>query len=120
MSIKSIIHNKILVPTLRVARSYLGPEQMLMSTYLRRLALESSAKFVWENMPTAVFFSTREKLWDFCLDQSLQKVERANDFYLEFGVFNGESIRYMAQKLTQIQFHGFDSFLGLEEHWGGG
>jgi Macrocin-O-methyltransferase (TylF) len=40
--------------------------------------------------------------------------------YLEFGVFEGASIRYWASKLhhPDTRLHGFDSFEGLPETWG--
>jgi len=39
--------------------------------------------------------------------------------YLEFGVFEGESIRYWADNNSQASttFHGFDTFTGLPEKW---
>ena len=42
--------------------------------------------------------------------------------FLEFGVFQGTSIRYMANKFVDRTIHGFDSFEGLPEKWerGGG
>jgi len=39
--------------------------------------------------------------------------------YLEFGVFTGGTIRYMARRIGQRTIHGFDSFEGLPEAWSG-
>ena len=41
--------------------------------------------------------------------------------YLEFGVFEGYSIRYFSERLTHpnSKFVGFDSFEGLPERWEG-
>lgn len=36
---------------------------------------------------------------------------------LEFGVWNGRSINYMAEVRPDALFHGFDSFEGLPEPW---
>ncbi|WP_420393263.1 class I SAM-dependent methyltransferase [Acuticoccus sp.] len=36
---------------------------------------------------------------------------------LEFGVFQGKSITWFANKRPDLHFHGFDSFEGLPEHW---
>lgn len=42
--------------------------------------------------------------------------------YLEFGVYQGESMRYWSDLLKNPAsvLHGFDSFEGLPEHWGDG
>ena len=37
--------------------------------------------------------------------------------YLEFGVYEGKSINYLANLNKKITFHGFDSFKGLPEKW---
>ena len=38
---------------------------------------------------------------------------------LEFGVFEGTSINYFANKLPGHKIYGFDSFKGLKEDWNG-
>jgi hypothetical protein len=38
-------------------------------------------------------------------------------YYLEFGVFKGNSINYLSKFVDKI--YGFDSFTGLEENWTG-
>jgi hypothetical protein len=44
----------------------------------------------------------------------------AEVLYLEFGVYQGESMRYWSSLLKNSRsiLHGFDSFEGLPEHWG--
>ena len=38
--------------------------------------------------------------------------------YLEFGVYKGETINFIARHINGAKVHGFDSFQGLPEHWG--
>ena len=49
------------------------------------------------------------------LDLALKEVT-VNGLYMEFGVFQGETINYIA-KNTQAKVYGFDSFDGLPEFW---
>ena len=37
--------------------------------------------------------------------------------YLEFGVFKGDSINYIANAISPRLIYGFDSFIGLPEEW---
>jgi predicted O-methyltransferase YrrM len=39
--------------------------------------------------------------------------------FLEFGVYQGESLNYIAKRLDNFRSYGFDSFYGLEEDWTG-
>jgi len=50
-------------------------------------------------------------------DTLIERIRDAKVLYLEFGVWEGASIRYFAERLTHpgARFHGFDSFEGLPE-----
>ena len=52
-------------------------------------------------------------------DQVIEILRDQPILYLEFGVWQGRSIRYWSERLSnpQSQFHGFDSFEGLPESW---
>ena len=66
-------------------------------------------------MREAVYFRSREDLWDF----ALSKIE-FDGLIAEFGVFKGYSINYFARKLgSDAKIYGFDSFEGLQEDWKG-
>jgi hypothetical protein len=53
-------------------------------------------------------------------DLIASEVGDAQALYLEFGVYQGESIRYWSKLLknSESMLHGFDSFEGLPERWG--
>lgn len=51
------------------------------------------------------------------LNQSIAEVS-VDGLYLEFGVFMGGTINHIAQQVDKT-IHGFDSFEGLPEKWGG-
>lgn len=80
------------------------------------LYLIKTAKFFSrENIP---LFSTRYKMFDHIIENF--KLDGQNIAYLEFGVWQGESIKYWASKNGNDQsvFFGFDTFEGLPESYG--
>jgi predicted O-methyltransferase YrrM len=80
---------------------------------LERRAVADSADYIAAAMPQALAISSREGLWDF----AIQHVD-PQGLWLEFGVFKGYSINYLARSAPGKVF-GFDSFQGLEEDWKG-
>jgi hypothetical protein len=80
------------------------------------LSYKSCAEFVNEHVEHASIFPKEQilKYRDFCLHKASD-----DGLFLEFGVFNGNSINYFATKRPQITFHGFDSFQGLPDNWAG-
>jgi hypothetical protein len=57
-------------------------------------------------------FKTRQQIWHHCMSQM-----QTGDCALEFGVWYGTSINWMANTRPDNVFHGFDSFEGLPEDW---
>lgn len=81
---------------------------------LNNIAMQESAEYFKEFEHKIMLFHKREDLWDY----SLQKIKK-DGVFLEFGVWYGRSINYMARKLKNRKFFGFDSFEGLQEDWFG-
>jgi hypothetical protein len=77
-------------------------------------ALQRSVDYVESAMPDALGFETQRELINF----SLQSVG-IEGHYLEFGVFTGGTIRYIAKRIGKRIIHGFDSFEGFAEVWSG-
>jgi hypothetical protein len=105
-------------PTVRAIRS------SLLLDEIGRQAIESSAKYVLERMNSVVLFQNPQDLWRHAFAQ-----EQITGLYLEFGVYQGNSINYFANllnekainddRLQDCLIHGFDSFEGLQEDWVG-
>lgn len=77
---------------------------------LARRATEQSAEYIERRMTGVPSFKRRFDLMKHALSIA------GHGLYLEFGVEDGESIRFIAAHvLTEV--HGFDSFLGLPEPW---
>ena len=51
------------------------------------------------------------------LEKALNQVKTQGS-YLEFGVYKGDSINFIAEKIGEQAIYGFDSFEGLPENWG--
>jgi len=79
-----------------------------------RRALTASVDYIDLHMPEAIGFDSQKELIDFALEQV-----SARGHYLEFGVFSGGTIRYIARRTRTAVIHGFDSFEGLPESWSG-
>lgn len=61
---------------------------------------------------------SREALWDMCIANYANADSKLT--YVEFGVYEGYSIKYFSSRNRNIdsQFFGLDSFEGLPENWG--
>jgi hypothetical protein len=77
-------------------------------------ALQRSVDYIDRAMPEALAFDTQREL----IEYSLQSIA-TEGFYLEFGVFTGGTIRFIARHIGTKAVHGFDSFKGLPEKWSG-
>jgi hypothetical protein len=79
-----------------------------------RRALESTVDYVETNLPDALGFDTQKEVLAYAMGEV-----RVPGHYLEFGVFTGGTMRYLAGLKRNQRFDGFDSFEGLPEAWGG-
>jgi hypothetical protein len=75
-------------------------------------AAQEGVEFLEEYLLHARCFKNRFELLDFALSQ----VEVKDGLFLEFGVFKGETIEYIANRV-EAKVYGFDSFKGLPENW---
>lgn len=82
-------------------------------TQLKKEAAESTVEFIKTVCPRAVGYRSPRQL----LDLALKKACIDDGLYLEFGVFKGDSIRYLGKNLPDKIIYGFDSFEGLPEAW---
>ena len=81
----------------------------------RRIAMEDTARFVDENMP-----SLQESQDKFDLFQISLAAARVKGLYCEFGVGDGTTVNYISKRVPHQTVHGFDSFEGLPESWRSG
>ena len=79
---------------------------------LRREASQTTVEFIKANCARAISFNSQMGLMKF----ALQKVS-VEGAYMEFGVFKGGSINFIARTIDPKIIQGFDSFEGLPEDW---
>lgn len=77
-------------------------------------ALQRTVDYIETAMPDALGLDSQRDL----IEHALAAVT-IDGHYLEFGVFTGGTIRFMARRVGSRTIHGFDSFEGLPEAWAG-
>ncbi len=77
-------------------------------------ALQRSVDYIESALPDALGFDSQRELIEFSLHATA-----VEGHYLEFGVFTGGTIRFIARHIGRRTIHGFDSFEGLPEAWSG-
>jgi hypothetical protein len=78
-------------------------------------AAEDSADYIEQNLGAAMLFHDKKSTRSYAMrNRSLPHA-----LHLEFGVFKAESINHMSGLDPEAEFHGFDSFEGLQEDWAG-
>ena len=81
---------------------------------MERRALGETADYIQAHMPQAIGYYSGKKV----LGHALRLVPPTGHL-LEFGVYQGGSINFIARHNPNRTVHGFDSFQGLPEDWGG-
>lgn len=79
---------------------------------MHNIASMETAKFILANIPLELNFENRLSL----LEEAFNHIPKEG-LVLEFGVYKGESINYIADHLKDRKIYGFDSFEGLSEPW---
>ena len=77
-------------------------------------ALQRTVDYIERAMPDALGLESQRELIEHSL--SAASIE---GHYLEFGVFTGGTIRFIARHIGDRVVHGFDSFEGLPHEWSG-
>lgn len=76
-------------------------------------ARDSSARYAADNMAHATRFTSREAM----LSDAVKRVANIEGCICEFGVFNGHTLKLLANAAQERNVHGFDSFEGLPANW---
>jgi hypothetical protein len=101
-------------PVISLLKKYLP---RLRPEFLERNLHHSLLNHEFRHLFKAERIEKREAVWD----RAIERVGKDQPILvLEFGVWEGYSLRYFAERFThpQSRLYGFDSFEGLPEDWG--
>lgn len=91
--------------------------RLLPTDFYERFVAAAALRHQFARVLTTPKLPSREALWDSCIQRLAPETPI---HYLEFGVWEGYSIKYFADRFTSpdSRFVGFDSFEGLPTRWG--
>jgi len=110
---------KLLIKIFRVFFGGLGNSiktQTIKSKLHENLAEETFQNFK-NPIKNSVLYNDKQKTREYAIKTALENDLNKKYFYLEFGVFKGESTNFFSQHVEK--FYAFDSFEGLKEDWVG-
>jgi len=113
IEIKKYIKEKVL----NLMKFILDENAKNIERELQRIALRETAEFILKekNLSKASIFNNKFELLSYCIQNI-----KVDGLILEFGVYKGETINFIASKLRDKVIYGFDSFEGLPEDWRSG
>ena len=95
---------------------------MINNVFLRykKEELNSSYNYFKKYFKSTIFLS-KKKIREHAISLAIESENNkaSADYYLEFGVFKGESINLFSKFLKKKIIYGFDTFYGLTEPWKG-
>lgn len=83
---------------------------------LHQAAHRDAAAYAYAYFADAAYFQSKKELYNYLFPLLSAKAGAC----LEFGVYKAATLNYFAKNLPNRPWHGFDSFEGLPEVWGGG
>ena len=111
--LKELNKMESLISGQRMKRS---PARSLQNILWERATLQS-ADFVEKYIDSSLVFENKKQIHRYLV--SIIKENENDGCCIEFGVASGLSIRYFSESLSNLNFYGFDSFIGLKEDWAG-
>jgi Methyltransferase domain len=82
---------------------------------MMRKAIQETVEYLSARAPTAVGLDTAKDV----LRRALKAAEKVPGAYVEFGVYKGSTVNFIAGLCPGKTIWGFDSFEGLPEEWSG-
>lgn len=113
--IKNSVRNRFDDVILAILKRHLARQKIknnfLQKTIVSLVRKDDEMKIFKES--GARYFDSRKDIREFCA--SVARKHKNTDMWLEFGVYQGDSLRLFAQCAQGVSVVGFDSFQGLPE-----
>ena len=110
------IETKILIHTKEIIKKFIHTfiyRDINLRYQLKKIASAETAQYIKSNMRGIQSVNSRFKVHDI----AIKNITILNGEILEFGVFSGGTINYLAKKMPKNKIYGFDSFEGLPDNW---
>tara|TARA_B110000503_G_C6986046_1_gene345296 strand:- start:74 stop:784 length:711 start_codon:yes stop_codon:yes gene_type:complete len=101
---------------------YIIPQELIsekksLNSYIQYNLVKETVLHFEEHIKNSLVFRDTSELREYAIKTSLSNDENKSYYYLEFGVFKGESANFFSKFINKL--YCFDSFEGLKEDWGG-
>lgn len=106
-----LIPTKLIIEELRKSRPNKHKLQIKLSDY----SVEKTFQHFKEHIYKSLMFEEYEKIREYAIKTALLNDKKQDFFYLELGVYKGESANFFSKHLKKL--YAFDSFEGLKEDW---
>ena len=91
------------------------PQESSIDSLIKDNTTKENYEYFKEIFKTTILYSDIESIRKYAIQNSLSNDKQKELFYLEFGVFKGESTNFFSNYVKKI--YAFDSFEGLREDW---
>jgi hypothetical protein len=92
-------------------------EELIFKLYTEEALKECYEEF--KKYFSEAIFLDNTNIREYSIKKAIENDKKNEFFYLEFGVYKGESINYFSKLIKNNKIYGFDSFEGLIEDWKG-
>ena len=91
------------------------PQESSIDSLIKDNTTKENYEYFKEIFKTTILYRDIDSIRKYAIQNSLSNDKQKELFYLEFGVFKGESTNFFSNYVKKI--YAFDSFEGLREDW---
>ena len=92
-----------------------APQETTIDSLIKNSTTSANYEYFKEVFKTSILYSDIESIRKYAIQSSISNDKGKELFYLEFGVFKGNSTNFFSKYVKKM--YAFDSFEGLREDW---